>query len=130
MIILDTCAFVWLVDSPGNLSRKAIEAIEGQNGALAVLPISAWEIAIKCRQGGILMKKGIHPLEWYNDSVKDYGLHEISLNAGLLCASASLPFIHRDPCDRMIIAAAIGYKCPIITADRIFSKYPELQVIW
>lgn len=130
MIILDTCALVWLIDSPKNLSLKAIAAIERQSNTLAVLPISAWEIAVKSRQGGILMGKKISPVEWYNEAVKDYGLNEISLSASLLCVSANLPMIHRDPCDRMIIAAAIEQKCPVVTADKIFKQYSEIEVIW
>ena len=130
MIILDTCAFVWLIDSPKNLSDKAVRAIEEQSETLAVLPISAWEIALKCGQRGIVISKGRMPLEWYNEAVHNYGIQEIPLTASLLCESAKLPLIHRDPCDRMIIAAAIMHRCPIITADKIFGKYPNLSVIW
>ena len=52
MIILDTCALVWLVDSPSNLSSKALDAIREQSSSLCVVPISAWEIAVKGGQRG------------------------------------------------------------------------------
>ena len=76
------------------------------------------------------MKKNILPLEWYEESVEEFGLNEIPLDAGLLCASAVLPNIHRDPCDRMIIAAALRHACPVITADRMFKKYKDIEVVW
>lgn len=130
MIILDTCALVWLVDSPSNLSGKAIDAIREHSSSLSVVPISAWEIAVKAATGRILMKKTMSPLRWYEESVEEFGLDEIHLDAGLLCASATLPLIHRDPCDRMIIAAAITHQCPVITADRIFKKYKDIRIVW
>ncbi len=129
MIILDTCALVWLVDSPHNLSKKALQNIKDSD-SLAVLPISAWEIALKCRNGGIQMKKNMDPLNWYSEALTDYGMKEIQLNAQLLCSSVLLPPIHRDPCDRIIIAAAIEYRCAVVTADKVFSKYPQLEVVW
>lgn len=130
MIVLDTCALVWLVDSPAELSDNAIEAIRKNSGSTAVLPISAWEIALKVRNGGILMRHSMSPYEWYREVLEDYGLVEIPLDAKILCASAKLEFIHRDPCDRMIIAAAIEHRSPVVTADQTFRKYPGLKVIW
>lgn len=130
MIVLDTCALVWLVDSPADLSDNAIESIRKNSGSTAVLPISAWEIALKVGNGGILMRHGISPYEWYREVLEDYGLTEIPLDAKILCASAKLEFIHRDPCDRMIIAAAIVHRSAVVTADQTFRKYPGLKVIW
>ena len=130
MIILDTCALVWLVDSPAELSGNAIEAIRKNSDATAVLPISAWEIALKVRNGSILMRHSISPYEWYREVLEDYSLIELPLDAKILCASARLDFIHRDPCDRMIIAAAIEHKSSVVTADQTFWKYPGVKVIW
>lgn len=130
MIILDTCALVWLVDSPSELSANAVESIRKNSGSTAVLPISAWEIALKVRNGGILMRHSLSPYEWYREVLEDYGLVEIPLDAKILCASAKLEFIHRDPCDRMIIAAAIEHRSPVVTADQTFLKYPGVKVIW
>ena len=60
----------------------------------------------------------------------DFKLHEIPVSSKIFCRAVDLHSIHRDPCDRMIIAAAIENKCPIITADRIFSRYPRVKIIW
>lgn len=42
----------------------------------------------------------------------------------------SLPQHHRDPFDRMILATALVEKLPIVTADRVFHRYPGIKVIW
>ena len=52
------------------------------------------------------MSGPLSPQEWYAEVVRRYGLHEIALDARVLCESVALPPVHRDPCDRMIIAAA------------------------
>jgi len=59
-----------------------------------------------------------------------YGMREIPLDAELLCASVALPWIHRDPCDRMLVAAALRNRMPIITADTTIPTYPGVRVIW
>lgn len=130
MIILDTCALVWLTNDPATLSRPAAAAIRRQADALAVLPITAWEVAVKCRSGGLTLTGHFTAAEWYAATVARYGLHEIPLDAGLLCASVLLPSIHRDPCDRMLVAAALRQRLAIVTADTTIASYPGVQVIW
>lgn len=130
MILLDTCALVWMTNQPDLLSPKAADAIRRNADAIAVVAISAWEVAIKCRAGGLVLSARYSPQEWYAEAVRRYGLHEIPLDSHVLCESVTLPPIHRDPCDRMIIAAARRHCLPIITADTTMPRYPEVSVIW
>lgn len=130
MILLDTCALVWMTNQPSSLSAEASKAIRRSADALAVVPISAWEIAIKCRDGGLRLSGRLTPQEWYAETVRRYGLYEIPLDARVLCESVALPPIHRDPCDRMIIAAAQHHGLPIVTADTTIPRYPDVRVIW
>jgi PIN domain nuclease of toxin-antitoxin system len=130
MILLDTCALVWMTTQPGQLSAKAAEAVRRNADAIAVVPISAWEIAIKCRDGGLRLSGPYSPHEWYQEAVRRYGLHEIPLDALVLCESVALPPIHRDRCDRMIVAAALRHCLPIVTADTTIPRYPDVTVVW
>ena len=130
MIILDTCALIWLTNKPDLLSPKAANMIRRKADALAVVPISAWEVALKINNGTLQLHGTLSPLKWYHEVVSRYGICEIPLDAALLCASAGLPLIHRDPCDRMIVAAAITNHAAIITADANIPKYPGVKVVW
>lgn len=58
--------------------------------------------------------------------------HGITLRrtAPCICAAVALPPLHRDPCDRMIIAAALSHKLAIITADRVIPTYPGVKTVW
>ena len=130
MIILDTCALMWLVNSPADISIPAATAIRAQARELAVVPISAWEVAVKTANGGLQLPGGVDPFSWYRTARERYGLREIPLSASLLCRAAALPPIHRDPSDPMIIAAAIESRLPVVTADPVFGRYPGVTVVW
>lgn len=128
MIILDTCAFLWLNVDPGRLSAKARRAVAV--GPLAMVAISAWEIAIKVESGKLLLPGTMSPAEFVTMAMAHSDIHELSLDVATLCAAAALPRIHRDPCDRMIIAAAMRHEAPIVTADPLIGQYPGTKVIW
>lgn len=130
MILLDTCALVWMTNQPDLLSPKAADAIRRNADAIAVVSISAWEVAIKCRDGGLLLSGRYSPQEWYAEAVRRYGLHEIPLDSHVLCESVALPPIHRDPCDRLLIATAAAHRLTLVTADRLIPQYPGVKVAW
>ncbi|HBM15633.1 MAG TPA: hypothetical protein DD381_04715 [Lentisphaeria bacterium] len=130
MIILDTCAFLWLISDQSRLSLTASSVIQNNSSKLFVVSVTAWEIAIKSASGKLELADNLSPEETFLMSLLDYNLKEITVNSKIFCRSAALPAIHKDPCDRMIIAAAMEYKCPVITADKMFSRYPGLKVIW
>ena len=128
MIILDTCAFLWLVSSPDRLSIKARRALETQ--PMALVSISAWELAMKAGAGKLVLPPSLSATEFVQQALEVYDIHEVMLDSEMLCAAAGLPSIHRDPCDRMIIAAALTRNLPVVTADAVFLKYSGIQVIW
>lgn len=130
MIILDTCALLWLVNSPERLSDRAASTIQANPDELAVVSISVWEIAIKAAKGGLLFPEDLPPYEWYARVKSAYGLIEFPLEARTLCLAADLPPVHGDPCDRMIIATAAENSLPIVTADEKIRHYPDVRVIW
>jgi hypothetical protein len=52
------------------------------------------------------------------------------LDAGLLCAAADLPLLHRDPFDRLLIGTAIQEHLAILTPDHLIRQYPEVFSLW
>ncbi len=129
MKILDTCALLWLLHDPSKLSKNALSAIK-EDMDNCVVSISAWEIAVKVRSGKLQIFGDMSSFDAFKMALNDYSLREVPVDSKIFCSSAALPLIHRDPCDRIIIAAAIENKCQVITADKIFGKYPGLDVIW
>ena len=105
-----------------------MEVLERNADALAVSPISFMEIGIKAQ------RKGFHipcHLEAWSDKICElYSLTLIPISKKIAVVAALLPEIHKDPFDRIIIATAIVNKMDVVTADKIFQKYKNINVIW
>ena len=128
MILLDTCALIWLNDDRTNFSRRTMEILERNADALAVSPISFMEIGIKSRRKGFHLP---YPLEAWSDKICElYSLTVIPISKGITVEAALLPEIHKDPFDRLIIATAVINKMDIVTADQNFQEYKKINVIW
>ncbi len=124
-LILDTCALVWLVADDERLSmtaRKEIEAAE----LVFVSPISAWEVSLKAARGGLELP--LPPLEWFNRALVAHHLVLANLSVEIMVAANQLPWHHRDPANRFIIATAKQEGLAIVTADARFAAY-EVDII-
>jgi PIN domain nuclease of toxin-antitoxin system len=119
-MILDTCALLWLAEGGDRLSQTARDRIENAP-VVYVSSISAFEIGIKCRSGKL--KLPMPPVEWFQAVVDHHGLAVQPLDWDVCIAAAELPPLHKDPCDRFIIAAAKMQHFPVVTADASFSAY-------
>lgn len=120
MILLDTCAILWLAEGSDRLSHEAVAVID-KEAVVAVSSISAFEIALKYRKGKLMLP--MPPEEWWDRVLDHHRLDVIDLNPSLMMRATRLPEIHKDPADRFIIASAIEHNCPVVTADRRFADY-------
>ena len=125
--ILDTHALLWLVDSPEKLPEKVISLCENENNELFISIASFWELSIKISIGKIqLGDDALTALkQWcYKNSVTILPISISHCNQ-----IQTLPFHHRDPFDRLIIAQAICEQLTAITIDEQFLKY-DIDVVW
>ncbi len=120
MILLDTCAFLWLTSGGSQLTQRAKDAIE-QASEVCISSMSAFEISIKYHKGKLGLP--LKPHEWFEAAIIHHDIIVMTLNWEICMLSTSLPPIHNDPCDRFIIATAQWHQCPIITADSKFKAY-------
>lgn len=128
MVLLDTCALIWLASNQDTLSKAAITTIESRSDSLFVSAISAFELAIKSRNGKIVLP--LPASEWYREVCAFHGVHELAVTGDIAAASVMLPQLHSDPCDRIIIATAQIHSMAIITRDALICKYPDVNVVW
>ncbi len=130
MILLDTCVFLWLNEDPPALPKLVMDLIRKTPvGRRFVSAMTALEIAIKARKGRLQIPGG-QPLMWFDATVAERGLSVIPMTAGIAFRSASLPDLHKDPADRVIIATAVEHHLTIITPDRLIAQYPNIEVTW
>ena len=119
--VLDTCALLALSElvdqtlSPGTI-RQIAEADE-----LVVSPISLYEMGVKWKKGQLTLSEA--PAVYWKRSIASYDLTSIPITAQVLAKAYSLPDIHRDPFDRIIIAQAILLEAAVVTFDSAFPAY-------
>ena len=128
MILLDTCVLLWLTSDQDKFSAKAIETIKKNADALFVSSITAFEIAIKCRNGQLALKFPV--LEWFSEALISHGIKEIEVTGSIAISSVLLPPLHNDPCDRIIVATAQMNALKILTCDEHIKQYKQIEVIW
>ncbi|MFP4352637.1 MAG: type II toxin-antitoxin system VapC family toxin [Puniceicoccaceae bacterium] len=120
-LYLDTCAVVWLAEGSRRL-RPSVKRRIDEADRVYVSGISAWEISLKVARGQLVLPVG--PEEWFPAVVREHGLELSELTPGVMMAANRLPWHHRDPADRFIIADAQIKRSPVVTSDGLFNPYP------
>jgi PIN domain nuclease of toxin-antitoxin system len=124
-VLLDTCALLAL--ARGELPDEASAALRTAPEAW-VSSVSPWEVAIKASAGKLRIAEP--PLAWFLGLAERYSLREIPLDAQTTCAAASLPAVHRDPFDRVLVALAQANALTILTSDRNIRRYAGVKTSW
>ncbi len=125
-MILDTCALLWLAEGGRKLTPEAKRRI-ATAPVLRVSAITGFEIGMKWRAGKLTLPA--LPEEWFREVLRHHDLQIAPVGLDIALTAAQMPFIHRDPCDRIIIATARLHACPVVTADVHFAPY-GIEVIW
>ena len=125
--LLDTHALLWAAMTPRKLSKTALGAIERPEGELLLSAVSLWEIGILQSLGRIELKVSIRALA--DLSVSHLGAELIGIEPEHIDRMRGLPFHHRDPFDRLLIAQALSLKAAVIGKDPLFAAY-GVDRIW
>jgi len=120
-LLLDTHTFLWFIADNPRLSGKARELLEEDN-ELLLSTASLWEVAIKFSLGKLTLAAPYK--KFMAEQLENNSITMLSITMGHLDAVASLPFHHRDPFDRLLIAQAIVEAIPIVSVDLAFDAYP------
>jgi PIN domain nuclease of toxin-antitoxin system len=123
--LVDTHVFLWWMADPDRLSPAVLSLVRNDAGEIGFSSVSGWEIAIK----GALGKVSGVPIDDIEAEVEALGWNEPRFSLRHAVAVAALPFHHRDPFDRALIAQAITENLTIVTSERIASQY-AVKVFW
>ena len=116
--LLDTHTFIWWLNNSPELSTTTKKIISSPDNRIFVSHASYWEIAIKVSIGRLTF-----PLESLESELQLNGFELLSIKTSHILQSASLPMLHRDPFDRMLIAQAQMESLNLITADQHIQQY-------
>ena len=119
-LLLDTHSFLWFIEDNPRLSTKAKTLLESDTDLL-ISAASLWEIAIKMSIGKLSLTE---PFELFipNQLVSN-AIEVLPIALEHLALLSALPFHHRDPFDRLVIAQAIVEQLPLVSIDREFDPY-------
>jgi PIN domain nuclease of toxin-antitoxin system len=120
-LLLDTHLLLWAAGLPDRLSSTALEMINDPANELLFSAASIWEVAIK---------RGLGRSDFQTDprllrrGLLDNGYDELPIVSAHVVIIESLPPIHKDPFDRLLVAQATVEGITLLTADSVVAKYP------
>lgn len=128
-VLLDTHVFLWWIEDNPRLSSRAREVIADGENMVFVSAASGWEIAIKARLGKLSLPENEALDRFISDQlqVNAFQVLPVQLSHGLHVYT--LPLLHRDPFDRLLVAQSQVEKMPLVTGDDRIARY-RVQVIW
>ena len=124
--LIDTHFFLWFVLNDANLGAKARSLIGDPRNDVSISPATFWEIAIKVSIGKFSLPEAFGP--FMEDQIRQNDFEILPITVAHADAVTTLPFHHRDPFDRLLIAQAIVERIPILSADAMFDHYPVTRV--
>jgi PIN domain nuclease of toxin-antitoxin system len=123
-LLVDTNVIVWLLlgDRP-RVSETARLALEDDRNRVAVSAATVWEIAIKRSVGKLTIED-----EW-SRALARFGFDPLPVTSIHAEAVERLPWHHRDPFDRLLVAQAMAEGLELVSADAHFAAY-GVDVLW
>ena len=120
-LLLDTQILLWAAGEPERLPEGVRAMLKDEANILLFSAASIWEVAIKSSLGrddfeadAAVLRRGL----------LDNGYVEVAVTGEHAVGVRSLPMVHRDPFDRMLVAQAIMEGAHLVTADERLAEYP------
>ena len=126
-VLLDTHTFLWWITADHRLSQRSIELISDGNNELLFSTASGWEIAIKAGLGRLDIPDPLDRFVSEHLFRNHIGVLPVQLSHALHVYT--LPQLHRDPFDRLLVAQAQVERLPLLSSDRRLAEY-DVDVLW
>ena len=125
--LLDTHTLIWWVDDSEKLTLLAREVLSHTENICYFSLVSSWELAIKSSINKLKLTLPVRDYVTQHLASNDFKQLNITLNH--VTKVEKLPWHHRDPFDRLLLAQAIEEDLIIISADKIFDRY-DIERLW
>ena len=126
MIILDTHVLIWLETGPDQIPSSIQEMIKLEL-EVGIPSISLWEIAMLVQKNRIDLGMPIY--DWFEKILEKQKFRLLPLSPAVAIQSGTLD-MHGDPADRLIVASALIYRSPLVTADRLIHQLDFVNAVW
>jgi PIN domain nuclease of toxin-antitoxin system len=126
-VLMDTHSFIWFVDGNSQLSARARTLIEDPANDKFLSMASIWEMAVKISLGKLSIAQPFEQFIPHQLQINGFEMLEIKFDH--IVRVSNLPFHHRDPFDRLLIAQCLVERIPVISVDSVFDAY-SVQRLW
>lgn len=121
-LLLDTQVFIWWDSEPERLPPRLLAFCEDPANTLVLSVASVWEMQIKMQLGKLDLDR---PLAGIIEEHRQENLLELlPVELPHVLALEQLPFHHKDPFDRVIVAQALTEQLTILSVDSLLGHYP------
>lgn len=126
-LLLDACTFLWTLKGEPVLPDRVARLIRDPDHEVFLSAVSAWEIAQKYALRRLSLPEPPDRMIPFERDAR--GIASLPIDEESVLHASRLPFLHRDPFDRMLVAQAIVHGMTIVTPDPIIRQYPA-RTIW
>ncbi|MBM4184403.1 MAG: type II toxin-antitoxin system VapC family toxin [Gemmatimonadetes bacterium] len=116
-LLLDSHALLWALHDPDRMDASAVRTIRDPRQAVYFSAASVWELHLKAAAGKLSLPDG-----WVA-AAHEAGFVELAVTAAHAAASVVLPWHHRDPFDRLLVAQALEHDLRIASRDSLLGSY-------
>ena len=121
-LLLDTHIFIWMDSHQAKLSPTAKAALGDPANTLFLSTESLWEMQIKINLGRLPLRQALCDIVKEQQQINRIRI--LPVRAAHTFALDGLPHYHKDPFDRLLLAQAIAEGMTVVSADRVFPRYP------
>ena len=126
-LLLDTHAFLWFILDEPQLSSTARSLIADPGNQIDVSPATYWEIAIKIRLDKYKLPEPFQ--EFMERQIAANRFNILHIEPRHVAPLTTLPFHHKDPFDRLLVAQAMVEQIPLVSTDSVLDAYP-IRRLW
>jgi PIN domain nuclease of toxin-antitoxin system len=126
-ILLDTCTFLWLILDTEELTEKVKDLFADSDNEVFLSVVSTWEITVKYAIGRLDLPE--EPRFYIPEQRERHRVRSLPLDEPASLQVSTLPKIHSDPFDRMLISQAMIHGLTILSPDDMMKKYP-VRIAW
>jgi PIN domain nuclease of toxin-antitoxin system len=120
MVLIDTHLVLWAALAPERLPPRAMKLLATRSSEVAFSVVSLWEVAIKSSLGRPDFQVDAPSLR---QGLLDAGFTELGIRPEHVMRVADLPWVHRDPFDRLLVAQAMHEGITLLSADKTLKRY-------
>ena len=125
-VLLDTHCLLWMIAEPDRLGKKARRLLDDATTELLLSTASLFEISIKYSLGKLELPA--RPDEYLPPLLDRMNVGELPISARHAYKVADLPWHHRDPFDRLLVAQSLVERMPLMTADKQLVRYKNQRL--